>query len=163
MEIVSAPVANRDHHLCHICRHVCKIIAAVRRFEFYRLVALGERRCIASEGVSILVEVLSDMEWQVCVDSCGRTWAVSSSWFVQENISVAHSIKITIRPASIAAVTLVSSCAPSILVSLHDVKFGALVPANGSCIAVLEWIICVSWSRHDYRVQGCQAPAATLT
>ena len=71
VEAVTAPVADGDHHLCHISRHVAEVVAAVRRAKGDSFRTLRQSSSVSSEGAIRFMIVLLHMEWLVRIDTRG--------------------------------------------------------------------------------------------
>ena len=88
------------------------------------------------------MDILSHMEFLVCVDTCCGAWSIFSR-LLEDDICSAITISVAVRVRAFATSALVSSSPPSILIRFHDVKLRASVSTNIGSIAVLEGIAVV--------------------
>ena len=161
-EVSTAPVADCDDHLGHVLSHLSEIAIARIFNELDSPVTLGESCRVSGKCTISFVHFVLDMEWLIGVDLTTCAWTVDASRLVNEDICGAGAWSIAVEVAAVAAVALVGSGSPGVLVSLHDVIFWAHVSANRSGIAVFEGVATVGPVRHDDGVKSSEAAAATL-
>ena len=72
------------------------------------------------------------------------------------------SIAVAVRVGAFAAITLVSSGPPGVLISFHDVELRAAVSTNIGGVTVLEGIATICRVRHNDCIQSGEAAAFTI-